>query len=219
MDFFYCETSFSRKTTMPAGEASLLNGGKAPLRRYLREKRRALASGICGQQRSLSMQKRVLESPLWQMSHRVVLYMPLKEEPDTSLLLAEALRSGRDVFLPRCRKNEPGKMDMLLCQNPSQLELSSMGILEPRISAYSRMLSKEHLCAGGETLIIVPALAFDRSGFRLGYGGGYYDRILAHANCSTVGLAFHALLFPILPRDDWDIPVKAICTEEELLCL
>jgi 5-formyltetrahydrofolate cyclo-ligase len=71
----------------------------------------------------------------------------------------------------------------------------------------------------GGTLIVVPALAFDRHGFRLGYGGGYYDRLLAKARCASVGLAFHETLLRTLPREAWDRPVTAVCTEEEMLCL
>ena len=165
------------------------------------------------------MQKRLLESDFWKQSRRVTLYMAVRGEADTSLLLAEAWKSGREVFLPRCRRGEPGMMDMVFCAGAEHLERSGLGILEPRLDASSRLLSAEELADGVQTLLVVPAIAFDAEGYRLGYGGGYYDRLLDRARCSAVGLAFHSLVFSRLPREAWDRPVQAVCTEEELLCL
>ena len=219
MDFFCDDTNFSSEGKALAGGGIFPQGNKKELRRVFRGKRRALTYNGRRVELCLRMQKRLLESDFWRQSLRVVLYMALRDEADTSLLLSEAWKSGRDVFLPRCRRDDAGMMDMLLCRGAGELETSGMGILEPRMEDYSRVLSAGELCSGAETLIVVPALAFDREGFRLGYGGGYYDRMLARARCSTVGLAFHELLVPRLPRDAWDRAVGAVCTEEELLCL
>lgn len=192
---------------------------KRRLRVLLRKKRGALGTGEEGARRSERLQKRLMADERWQKSRRVVLYVSVRSEAGTSLLLDEAWRSQKTVFLPRCRPDEPGVMDMLLCRGPHELEVSSFGIPQPRPDTHARRLSEEELCAGEETLIVVPALAFDREGFRLGYGGGYYDRLLALARCTSVGLAFHDLVLNSLPRDGWDRPVGAVCTEEELLCL
>ena len=219
MDFFCDDTNFSSEGKALAGGGIFPQGNKKELRRVLRGKRRALTYDGRRVELCLRMQKRLLESVLGRQSRRVGLYMALKDEADTALLLAEAWKSGREVFLPRCRRDDAGMMDMLLCRGAAELERSGMGILEPRMEDYSRVLSAGELCSGAETLIVVPALAFDREGFRLGYGGGYYDRMRARARCSTVGLAFHELLVPRLPRDAWDRAVGAVCTEEELLCL
>ena len=147
-------------------------------------------------------------------------YVSVKEEAGTDLILAEALRSGRELFLPRCRRKGepgwPGGMDFIHWHGETALVPSPFGIPEPELTPQARQLSNEELAAP-DTLILVPALAFDRQGFRLGYGGGYYDRFLARASCSCVGLSFHGLLLDELPRDPWDKPVHAVCTEEELL--
>lgn len=71
-------------------------------------------------------------------------------------------------------------------------------------------------------IIVVPGVAFDRQGGRLGQGGGYYDRLLgspAYAACLRIGLAYAFQVLDRLPRDDWDVPVHALCTEEGLLWL
>ena len=192
---------------------------KSALRTELRTRRLALASGPEGELRSRLMQERLLASPLWRDCRRVAAYMAVKGEAGTSLLLDEARRTSRALFLPRCRrqgeKGWPGGMDFLLCEAGTPLMPSRFGIPEPPPDAPA--LSPAELAAP-DTLLIVPALAFDREGFRLGYGGGYYDRVLARAACPSVGLAFHSLLLPQLPREPWDKSVRAVCTEEILLC-
>ena len=192
---------------------------KSALRTELRTRRLALASGPEGELRSRLMQERLLASPLWRDCRRVAAYMAVKGEAGTSLLLDEARRTGRALFLPRCRRQGeegwPGGMDFLLCEAGTPLMPSRFGIPEPPPDVPA--LSPAELAAP-DTLLIVPALAFDREGFRLGYGGGYYDRVLARAACPSMGLAFHSLLLPQLPREPWDTSVHAVCTEEILLC-
>lgn len=63
-------------------------------------------------------------------------------------------------------------------------------------------------------VIIVPGLAFDRQGFRLGRGGGYYDRYLAGRSTLTIGLCHQAAFVDLLPRDPWDIPVALVVSEQ-----
>ena len=195
---------------------------KHALRAILRAQRLALASGPEGEERCQRMQERLLTSYLWRKCRRVAAYVSVKGEAETGLILEEALRSGRELFLPRCRvKGEegwPGTMDFFACVDLGALVKSSFGIPEPVPGPGALQLIPEAL-KEPDTLVIVPALAFDRSGYRLGYGGGYYDRMLASATCPCVGLAFHDLLVESLPREEWDRPVSAICTEEVLLCL
>lgn len=193
---------------------------KNALRQILRAKRCSLASGAEGALRARRMQEHLFASPFWQSCRRVAAYVSVKEEAGTELILAEAFRTGRELFLPRCRRKGepgwPGGMDFIHWLGEESLELSPFGIPEPEFTPQARLLSGEGLAAP-DTLILVPALAFDRQGFRLGYGGGYYDRLLSRASCPCVGLTFHGLLLDELPRDPWDKTVHAVCTEEEQL--
>jgi 5-formyltetrahydrofolate cyclo-ligase len=109
-------------------------------------------------------------------------------------------------------------MDFFSCSDLGALQKSPFGIPEPVPGPFARLLLLSALNEP-DTLVIVPALAFDRAGYRLGYGGGYYDRMLASASCPCVGLTFHGLLVDALPREAWDRPVSAVFTEEMLLCL
>ena len=195
---------------------------KTSLRRALRTRRSFLSAGEEGALRSIRIQERLLESGLWRGCRRVAAYVSVKGEPGTERILRETHSSGRELFLPRCRargeEGWPGAMDFILCDGLEGLEPSGFGIPEPLLMPESRLLSPEEL-RRPDTLVIVPALVFDRKGGRIGYGGGYYDRLLKRASCPTVGLTFHGLLQEELPREPWDRPVQAVCTEEELLCV
>ncbi len=189
--------------------------GKQAWRAHARAIRRALAADAPRHAAlSAAVQARVLQSPLWRAHDIVLLYRAVKGEVDTDALLRAALAQGKRVFLPRCRPDDPGRMDMLACCDPAELLPSANGIPEP--PAQAPCLPPGDLPGA---LVIVPALAFDRQGYRLGYGGGYYDRLLAAGAGASLGLAFGALVFPQLPRDPWDVPVAALATEEGLTCL
>lgn len=192
---------------------------KSELRRKLRKNRDALSDGPIGNIRMQRIQEHLLSSHIWQNCCCVALYVSIKGEADTSLLLECAWREGRQVFLPRCRPDEPGHMDMLECSCRDDLEVSPLGIPEPRMKKNITVLSHTELQSGADTLVIVPAFAFDYGGYRLGYGGGYYDRMLTYAHCHSVGLCFQDLFLPRIPRDVWDIPVGYVCTEENLYCI
>ena len=190
---------------------------KNALRRRFSALRRDLLSGPQGRLRSEEAQRALLDSPVWKRSRRAALYASLPWEVGTDILLAEAWRSGREVFLPRCRPGRPGEMDMIACASPEDLTVSDLGIAEPRLLPDSRMLDADG--PREETLVIVPALAFDRMGYRLGQGGGYYDRFLDPSWCVAAGLSLQSLIArELLPRDPWDVPVSHVCTEEGMFC-
>ncbi len=190
---------------------------KSALRRHFSSLRRNILSGPQGRLLSEASQRVLVESPVWKQARRVGLYASLPWEVGTDILLDEAWRSGKEVFLPRCRPGKPGEMDMLACDSRAGLTVSPLGIAEPRLLPGSLMLGAEG--PKEETLIVVPALAFDRTGYRLGHGGGYYDRFLDPAWCVSAGLALQCMIAQApLPHDPWDVPVTHVCTEEGMLC-
>jgi 5-formyltetrahydrofolate cyclo-ligase len=150
------------------------------------------------------------DSSVWQQAQTVLVYMAFRQEPDLSGLLTQAEQSHQ-WGLPRC----VGQDLVWHRWHPQQLEVlqpSQYGILEP----------PPHLpCLEAKEvdLILVPAVACDRNGFRLGYGGGYYDRLLSSPAWSmipTIGIVFDQAYLDHLPADPWDQPLDAICTEEGL---
>lgn len=190
---------------------SLPPADKAALRARMRARRAALAADDARHGAlSLALQRHLLSSGLWRESSVVMLYCAVRGEARTSLLLDEAWASGKLVLLPRCRPGERGIMDAVPCPGPETLIRSGLGIPEPTGDPASPHLVRE-------ALIITPGLAFDREGYRLGWGGGYYDRLLQRGAHLAVGLVFTEFLLERLPRQAWDQPVNALCTEEGCL--
>lgn len=163
---------------------------------------------------SRAIQTRLIASAAWAGSSSVLLYVAVRGEPDTSLLIDAAWAAGKNVYLPRVRPGDRGGMDMRICRRREDLTPSALGIPEPPASAPAFSPSN-----APNALIVVPGLAFDRDGYRLGYGGGYYDRFLSADALPGVGLAFTDHLVDRLPRDPWDRSVSGLCTEEELIWL
>jgi 5-formyltetrahydrofolate cyclo-ligase len=137
-------------------------------------------------------------------------YWPLEEEFDPRPLFMDLHRRGHPIGLPVIL----GKGQPLLfrCWDPTtELVRGSFRVMTPPPTA-PEIVPK---------LLLVPLLAFDRAGFRLGYGGGFYDRTIAKlrgaGGALAVGVTFAALEVPAVPRDDTDQPLDCIVTEREAI--
>lgn len=175
---------------------------KAALRRELLARRDALPGRA---EKSRAIQSRVLALPEYRRARRVLLYLSKGSEVDTWPLLDCALAQGKEVYAPRCLER-PGRWP-LPCFLPGGL---AGGGVRPAGAHPGRCPPLER---GQGDLCLVPGLAFDREGYRLGYGKGYYDCFLAAQPVRTVGLCFEALAFERLPRDGFDRPVCRLVTE------
>lgn len=160
-------------------------------------------------------QRHLLNAPCWHKAHSIAAYAGVRGEVATDALLEAAWMQGKRLLLPRCGA-APGHMDFVACTSPLDLRPARFGLLEP-----APELPPEGADAPSPDLIIVPAVAFDRAGNRLGYGGGYYDRHLARAGAHTtiIGLVFSFQIIDHLPVEPWDCPVRALCTERGLTWL
>lgn len=167
-------------------------------------------------ERSLAAQKRVLAQDVWKQARSVALYVSVRGEIATRILLNDAWASGREVWLPRVCPDRSGEMVFARCPGWEYLRPGSFGLLEPEASlpGYG---PRDTLFA--PECMLLPGLAFDHRGGRLGQGGGYYDRFLAEERtCVLIGLCFDFQLVDCLPQAPWDRPVQRICTEERELC-
>ena len=162
--------------------------------------------------RSRAAQARLMRAPCWQKADSLALYMPAKGEIGTELLLESALADGRRVFYPRVLGGN-GAMEFVEVRGLGDFERGAFGIMEPRPA-----LAGEPEWAFSPDLVVVPGLAFDRRGRRLGFGGGYYDHYFAHASRLTLaGFCFSFQLCREVPADPWDVTMDAVCTDEELV--
>lgn len=148
--------------------------------------------------------------PAYRAARRLLLYLSVANEVDTHPLLARALREGKRVFAPRVDR-EHRRLLVGEVHDPRQdLEPGPFrGILEPR---HARAVTP----GAAFDLVVVPGVAFDRFGNRIGRGAGYYDRLLATLapGTPTVGLLFAGQIVPRCPAGPRDRPVHALATEE-----
>jgi len=176
---------------------------KAELRRSLLKARQSMAVEEW-QKKSHQLCAQLQSSPLFQQAQTVLAFFSTRQEPDLSSLFELDEVWG----FPRCA----GQMLSWHQWSPRSeitLIVGAYGIMEP--SADTPVL-----IAGQVDLILVPSVACDRQGYRLGYGGGYYDRLLSlpeWANQPTIGIVFEAARVVNLPIDLWDRPLQNICTE------
>ena len=185
---------------------------KKALRAHMLEQR-ALLPPEEAAWRGSSAQGHVLASPHWAKARTVALYMPIRGEVDTGLLRSRALAEHKRVLLPRCVAGR--ELELVACKDATELAPGAYGILEP-VPA----LPAVDLDAQPPQLLIAPCLAVDRQGCRLGYGGGYYDRLLRLPGLQTtlcIGLIYALQHVPSLPRESWDIRLHGVCTEEGFL--
>ncbi|MCH2187917.1 5-formyltetrahydrofolate cyclo-ligase [Myxococcota bacterium] len=127
-------------------------------------------------------------------------------EPDTRPLFERIVGSGRQAFLPRCL--DDGGLEFVRVEDWSVLEKGRFGILEPAESLAPA-------AASSIDLFLVPGLAFDRRGARLGRGGGYYDRSLP-PGCLAWGLAFESQWVKLVPNEAHDRLLDGVLTEAGL---
>lgn len=138
----------------------------------------------------------------------VLLYYGAGAEPDTSRLLEPLAARGYRPALPHCLPNHG--MEAREYLGRERLLPNAYGILEPDESC--PVVKREDL-----SLILVPALCCDERGYRLGHGGGYYDRYLAGYSGPTIALCRDKLLLPLIPTEEHDLPVNTILTEDRCL--
>jgi 5-formyltetrahydrofolate cyclo-ligase len=176
----------------------------------MREQRRALTDGEIFE-RSLRAQRHILASGEWAAASSVGLYAAVRRETDTALLADEAWKAGKEVLLPRVSPFSPGIMRLLPYPRGQALVANRFGIPEPE--PCPRPPEEDR----APEIVIVPGLAFDGKGRRLGSGGGYYDRLFAGQSMRAairIGLAYAFQIVDALPAEAWDAPMHAVATEE-----
>lgn len=145
----------------------------------------------------------------WGRSDVVYAYLSLKDEVDTRALVSDALRTGKRVALPRCTST-PRELAWHYVSSLDGLVPSRFGILEPDPALHELAPST----GAAHALALVPGLTFDDEGFRLGYGGGYYDGFLSRFEGVSVGLCRSSLRVESLAGmgclEPHDVPVDLV---------
>ena len=148
--------------------------------------------------------------PEYAAARTVLFYLDVRSEVRTRHTLPAALQTGKRIVVPYCVQDE---LELFLLHSPDELAVGMYKILEPRPEL--RALPEKRVAPAELDLIMVPGVAFDRRGARMGHGFGYYDRLLQHARpgAPLVALAFECQLFPEIPTQAHDVFMDKVITE------
>ena len=183
---------------------------KSDLRELCLSKRRAMPK-----ETKAELERRICENIINSASYKyydtLLLYAALYDEPDLSYLASKALSDGKRVAYPRCIK-ETRDMTFHFITDLSQLRSGSYGISEPdgTLPAFDRNAASCSVC-------FIPAVAADKNGYRLGYGGGYYDRFLSVFHGTAAAVAFSEFLLDNVPHGKYDLQADFTVTEGGIL--
>jgi 5-formyltetrahydrofolate cyclo-ligase len=199
-----------------------------PAELSLREEKRALRRAMAEQRDAMTPAERdamneraverFLELPEIRLAKTVAGFVSTRSEIDTEPLLAQLRKRDVDVVLPRVSTGLiPPRLRFHRADRRSELVFGIFGLLEPAPDS-------PELSAHEIDVFMVPGLAFDKRGARIGYGGGYYDELAAYVhahpdatNARFVGYAFDFQLVEACPAGEWDVPLDAIVTDERVV--
>jgi len=186
--------------------------GKPALRRRFLEARLTLGrrAAVLGRR----VQQALLAESVYQQADVLMLYLAFRGEVSTDLILETALAQGKVVAAPVTLKEERRLVPLRLEGGPGELCRGAYGILEPHPSLC------RPVAPGDLDLVVVPGVAFDCRGGRLGYGGGYYDRFLRGeaAQARRAALAFEVQVSEgLLPLDPYDAVMDLVVTERRVI--
>lgn len=180
---------------------------KSSLRRGYLTARRSIPA-LSKEASDAAIRYALCRSDIFREASCVLSYVSFGNEVDTLVLLEGLLAEGRRVAVPRCDA-ETHRMRFCVIESLDELAPGAHGILEPPAAAHALTVPEMV-----RSVCLVPGLVFDGAGYRVGYGGGYYDRFLWFYPGDKVGLARTMMLSSNpLPHDEHDLPVDFLATE------
>ena len=172
---------------------------KTELRRRIREKKRAMTPEEI-EERSRELGRQFAATEAYRRAKTIYGYMPYNQEVRTVPMLEQALRDGKKVAVPKVFGD---KMKFIWLTDLTQVEKGYAGIPEP--------VADGPVADDKTALVLMPGLAFDPEGHRIGYGGGFYDKFLAgEPGHPTIALCYPFQVFPHLETEAHDLPVDTV---------
>ena len=172
---------------------------KQELRQKIRQQKRAMTEAQIDE-KSARLGQLFAETEAYRNASTIYGYLPYNQEVRTVPMLEQALRDGKRVAVPKCYGDE---MRFIYLEDLSKVEKGYAGIPEP--------IADEPVAEDTTALVLMPGLAFDPEGHRIGYGGGFYDRFLEkEPNHPTVALCYDFQMLPQLKTEEFDIPVDLV---------
>ena len=172
---------------------------KQELRRSIRQQKRAITEAEIVA-RSAKLGELFAASEAYKTAKTIYGYLPYNQEVRTVPMLERALKDGKRVAVPKCYGEE---MRFIYLDDLTKVEKGYAGIPEP--------IADEPVADDETALVLMPGLAFDPKGHRIGYGGGFYDKFLAaEPNHPTLALCYEFQMLPSLETEEQDIPVDCV---------
>ena len=172
---------------------------KLQLRRSIRERKRAMTEEEIVS-RSAKLCELFLASDAYKNANTIYGYLPYNQEVRTVPMLEQALKDGKKVAVPKCYGDQ---MEFIYLEDLTKVEKGYANIPEP--------IADEPIARDATALVLMPGLAFDPQGHRIGYGGGFYDKYLsAEPGHPTLALCYEFQMLPHLETEEHDIPVDTV---------
>ncbi len=172
---------------------------KSELRKAIRERKRAMSEAEI-REKSEALGRLFAASEEYRAARSIYGYLPYNQEVRTVPMLAQALRDGKRVAVPKCYGDE---MRFIWMEDLSRVEKGYAGIPEP--------IDDGPIADDETALVLMPGMAFDPQGHRIGYGGGFYDKFLAREeNHPKLALCYDFQLVTHLETEEFDIPVDKV---------
>ena len=172
---------------------------KQELRKAIRARKRAMTEEEI-ERRSRSLCQKFLESDAYRACRTLYGYLPYNQEVRTLPILAQALADGKQVAVPKVYGDD---MKFIVLTDLTQVSRGYAGIPEP--------IADEPVAEDETALVLMPGLAFDPQGHRIGYGGGFYDKFLSREpNHPTLALCYEFQMVEHLETEEFDIPVDTV---------
>ncbi len=185
---------------------------KKSIRKEIMEKRSKLTWEII-KEKSHIIEERLFNLEEYQKSNFIFSFISFKDEVHTHEIIKNSLNMGKRIGVPVTVIKPRKLLVSELKDFEKELEIGYYGILTPK-KEYQRILSPNIV-----DLVLVPGVAFDVEGYRVGYGGGYYDRFFSSLKKDVIkiGLCYDLQILSQVPRDPYDIPVDLIISENRLI--
>ena len=155
--------------------------------------------------------EQIIDAAVFRKASVVMMYLPMLNEVDLTLLILHAWQQGKTVAVPKVSWQQRHMIPVELTSLETGLKTERMGLRTPTNS--TPVLFDEI------DLIVTPGLGFDKNGNRLGRGGAFYDNFFKHKKITAVrwAVAFGQQIYDEIPHDDNDVPIDAVVTEDEII--
>lgn len=187
---------------------------KKELRKKTKAARDAVPKEI-RRKKSGSIIKMILETSWFHDAKNILVYSAIGSEVTLDILYPLAWEKNKQLFFPKVNGKQ---MDFYKIHSQKQLTAGAFSVMEPDTGHYPLKRFDADIFVQEQSVMLLPGVAFSPDGYRIGYGGGYYDRFLAmHQNLYTVGIAYHEQMVEKIPAEVHDYRLDEIITDKECI--